>query len=123
MTRIALVDDSKLARTFAKWAIAPTGIDFQEIDPVSLEEVLGALKGAPPDLLLLDVLMPSCPGKDLLEAIRKDDQLAGLPVLLVTAMGDGEVIQPFVALGISGYIHKPVNPESLIKQVKETLGV
>lgn len=123
MTRIAVVDDSKLARTFAKWAIAPTGIDFQEIDPVSLEEVLGALKHAPPDLLLLDVLMPSCPGKDLLEAIRQDSQLSDLPVLLLTAIGDEEVIQPFVALGISGYIHKPVNAKSLMKSVQEALGI
>ena len=79
------------------------------------------LRSAPPDLLLLDVMMPACPGIDLLEGIRQDPVLQDLSVILITAIGDEAELRPFVALGISGYFHKPVEAKALLESVLKVL--
>lgn len=121
MKKVAVVDDSKLARVFAKWSLGPAKIELQEIEPISRESVLKVLREAPPDLVLLDVMMPACPGIALLEDLRQDPVLQDLPVLLITAIGDESVLRPFVALGISGYLHKPVEPKALLEAVLQAL--
>ena len=121
MKKVAVVDDSKLARVFAKWALASAGIEFLEIEPHGPESVLEALKETRPDLLLLDVMMPGCPGLEVFEAIRMDPVLYELPVVLITAIGDESILKPFVAMGISGYIHKPVEAKALQEAVLAVL--
>ena len=121
MKKVAVVDDSKLARVFARWALASAKIEFLEIEPHSPESVLRALKDSCPDLLLLDVMMPGCPGLELFEAIRVDPVLQDLPVVLITAIGDESILLPFVSLGISGYIHKPVQAKALQEAVLAVL--
>lgn len=121
MKRVAVVDDSKLARVFAKHALIPVGIELQEIEPISVTAVVQRLWEAPPDLLILDAMMPGCPGIELLEVIRQDPVLQDLAVVLITAIGDESVLRPFVSLGISGYLHKPVDPKALQASVLDAL--
>ena len=121
MSKVAVVDDSKIARMFAKWALTPSGLEIEEILPNGVIEVLGELRRFEPQLLVLDVMMPTCPGKELLQAIRRDETLKSLPVILLTALWDKADLAPFIALGVSGYLHKPVDPKALKKAVEELL--
>lgn len=121
MSRIAIVDDSRLVRAFAAGALRAQGHETVEIEPTSLFEVLRVLRENPVDLLLADFLMPECPGESLVRACREDAALRDLPILVVSAHRDDISLQRMQQMGISGFLMKPVNASTLVAKVTETL--
>ena len=122
MSRIAIVDDSRLVRAFAAGALRAKGHEALEVAPTSPADVLTQLREASVDLLVVDLLMPECPGPDLIRAIRGDEALRDLPILIVSAHHDEEAMKPVVALGISGFLLKPVDAATLAAKVNEAIG-
>lgn len=75
-----------------------------------------------PDLILLDIHMPRMDGFEVARLIRDDPKCAGIPIVAVTALamvGDQEKI---LTSGITGYISKPIEPETFSAQVQQYLG-
>ena len=73
------------------------------------------------DFVITDWNMPLMPGLDLLKAIRADDRLKGLPVLMVTAEAKREQIVEAVQAGVSGYVVKPFTAEILKQKLDKIL--
>lgn len=121
MPRIAIVDDSRLIRTFAAGVLKAQGHETVEVEPTSLFEVLKVLHESPVDLLVLDYLMPGCPGESLVRACREDSVLQDLPILMLSAHRDDGTLLRLHALGISGFLVKPVDPSALVSKVEEAL--
>ena len=121
MARIAIVDDSRLARMFVAGALRTRGHEVVEVEPDSLFSVLKVLRDDPVDLLVMDLLMPECPGESLVRACREDAALQGLPVLLLSAHRDDEALHRMQHQGISGFLLKPVEPATLVAKVEEAL--
>lgn len=121
MARIAIVDDSRLARVFAAGALRAQGHEIVEIEPDSLFSVLKVLRDDPVDLLVMDLLMPDCPGESLVRACREDAALQHLPVLLLSAHRDDEALLRMQHHGISGFLLKPLDPATLVAKVAEAL--
>ncbi|MDR3682906.1 MAG: response regulator [Geothrix sp.] len=121
MSRIAIVDDSRLVRAFAAGALRAQGHETVEIEPTSLPEVLKVLRETPLDLLLADFLMPECPGESLIRACREDEALRDLPIMVVSAHRDDLSLQRMQQLGISGFLMKPVAAATLVAKVAEAL--
>ena len=121
MTRIAIVDDSRLVRAFASAALRAQGHETVEVEPTSLFEVLKVLRETPVDLLLADFLMPECPGESLVRACREDAALRNLPILVVSAHRDDISLQRMQQLGISGFLLKPVDASTLVAKVAGAL--
>jgi CheY-like chemotaxis protein len=121
MSRIAIVDDSRLVRAFAAGALRAQGHETVEIEPTSLFEVLRVLRETPVDMLLADFLMPECPGESLVRACREDAALRNLPILVVSAHRDDLSLQRMQQMGISGFLMKPVNASTLVTKVAEAL--
>jgi len=120
MPRIAVVDDSRLVRTFTAGALRAQGHETVEIDPISLFAVLKVLREAPVDLLLADLLMPDCPGESLVRACREDAALRDLPILVVSALR--EMSRLFTAtVQVDGFLSKPFSPEELIADIARIL--
>jgi two-component system chemotaxis response regulator CheY len=69
------------------------------------------------DFVISDWNMPNMSGLDLLKAIRSDDKLKDIPVLLVTAEALKENVLEAVKAGANGYIVKPFTPETLKEQI------
>ncbi len=74
---------------------------------------LAALRSAPFDFVVTDWNMPGMTGIDLLRAIRADDKLKTLPVLMVTAEAKREQIIEAAQNGVNGYIIKPFTAQTL----------
>jgi two-component system chemotaxis response regulator CheY len=74
---------------------------------------LDRLLKEPVDLVLLDLSMKVMSGIETLEAIRRSDTYAHLPVVLMTALADELYVRRAVELGIAGFIVKPFTPASL----------
>jgi two-component system chemotaxis response regulator CheY len=69
------------------------------------------------DFVISDWNMPNMSGLELLKAIRSDDKLKDIPVLLVTAEALKENVLEAVKAGANGYIVKPFTPETLKEQI------
>jgi DNA-binding NarL/FixJ family response regulator len=121
MSRIAIVDDSRLARVFAAGALRAKGHEVVEVEPTSLFAVLKVLRDDPVELLVMDFLMPDCPGESLVRACREDPALQGLAILLLSAHRDDAALLRMQHHGISGFLLKPLDPAVLVARVEESL--
>ena len=109
MARVTILDDSRLARTFAAGALRAKGIQVTELDPESLPQVMQALRAEPPDLLLMDLLMPNCPGISVVRQIRQEEALKDLRIVILSAHRDEGQMQQLEKLGVQGFLPKPVD--------------
>lgn len=121
MARIAIIDDSRLARTFAASCLRKSGHEIVDIDPISIFEVLKVLREEPPQLILMDYMMPGCPGNSLVRACREDQNLKDIPILVITAHRDDEVRERLERLGSLGFLHKPFEAQTLQEEVERLL--
>ncbi|MES2975452.1 MAG: adenylate/guanylate cyclase domain-containing protein [Pseudomonadota bacterium] len=80
-----------------------------------------AASGEPPDLILLDIMMPDMDGYDVLRHLRASDATRGIPVIFLTALTSPEEEQFGLDLGAVDYIHKPISPPLVLARVKAHL--
>jgi two-component system, OmpR family, alkaline phosphatase synthesis response regulator PhoP len=84
-------------------------------------EVVADVRREPPDLLLLDVMLPGRDGLEICRVLRADPATAGVPIILVTARGgEGERIAG-LDLGADDYITKPFSPNEVVARVRALL--
>lgn len=85
------------------------------------EPAIGMMNADKPDLVLLDIMMPEISGLDILRQMRRDPNLANVPVILVTAKGMPADIKNGMEAGASTYLTKPVGFLELKEAVERTL--
>ena len=81
------------------------------------EKALEKVEKNPPDLILLDVMMPGVDGFEAVEALQADKRTSGIPIAMLTALGDMGSIQRAIDAGATGYLTKPFSVELLHGQV------
>lgn len=86
-------------------------------------EALDALEGSPPDLLLLDVMMPEFDGYEVCERIRARSDWSGTKIVMLTARGREVERERGLSLGADAYVTKPFSTRDLVEQVKRMLDV
>ena len=86
-------------------------------------EALEALEGSPPDLLLLDVMMPEFDGYEVCERIRARPEWSGTKIVMLTARGREVERERGLSLGADAYVTKPFSTRDLVEQVKRMLDV
>lgn len=95
---------------------------FQFTHAASGLEAIERLSLTPFDLVVLDLNMPDIGGIEVLEFVRGQDNLAALPILVVTTRGDESSKSRALAAGASGFMTKPFAPEALLEHVDRLLG-
>ncbi|MDB5865142.1 MAG: fused response regulator/phosphatase, partial [Betaproteobacteria bacterium] len=75
----------------------------------------------PPDLILLDIMMPGLSGYDVLERLRADVRLRHIPVIMISAVDEIESVIRCIELGAEDYLPKPFNPTLLRTRVGASL--
>jgi two-component system chemotaxis response regulator CheY len=112
--KILVVDDFSTMRRIVRNLLVELGFTstlIQEADDGN--NALAMLRSQPFDLVVTDWNMPNMTGIDLLRAIRTEDALKGLPVLMVTAENNRDQIIAAAQAGVNGYIVKPFNAITL----------
>jgi CheY-like chemotaxis protein len=75
-----------------------------------------------PDLILLDLNMPRMNGREFLVAIKADDNLAGIPVAVLTTSGVERDVEMVYKLGASGFISKPIDMGQFTEAIRQLVG-
>ena len=122
--KVLVVDDFSTMRRIVKNLLRDLGCtNIQEADDGST--ALPMLQGGDFDFVVTDWNMPGMQGIDLLKAIRADEKLAHIPVLLITAEAKKEQIVMAAQAGVNGYIVKPFTAATLkekLDKIFERLG-
>ena len=85
------------------------------------KEALEMIRESPPDLVLLDDMMPRMTGLDVIEAVRGDPMIASIPIILVSAKGQQAEIERGLQIGATRYLVKPFESQALRASVAEVL--
>jgi len=86
------------------------------------DAALAAVRELRPDLVLLDVMMPGRSGFEVCQAVRADESLAGVRILMLSAKGRDTDLAKGGALGADAYMTKPFATRELAERVRELLG-
>ncbi|GAB2883699.1 response regulator transcription factor [Nocardioides pacificus] len=115
MARIVVADDDVDIRELVEFKLSTMGHDIVAVGDGAA--ALEACRNERPDLAILDVMMPGMSGLDAMKAIREDPDLAGLPVILLTARAQESDVENGLGSGADDYITKPFSPRELAARV------
>jgi len=118
--KFLVVDDFSTMRRIVKNLLQELGYsDITEADDGNT--ALPLLKAGSFDILITDWNMPGMPGLDLLKAVRADEKLSKMPVLMLTAEAKREQIVEAAQAGVSGYVIKPFTAITLKEKLDKIL--
>ncbi|MBV6521794.1 MAG: Chemotaxis response regulator protein-glutamate methylesterase [Gemmatimonadaceae bacterium] len=117
--RILIADDDSTVLQTMTWLLKEHGYEVDAIaDGTS---VLPAMVASPPDLVLLDVMLPDADGYQLLEQIKSDDRFRDIPVMMVSSMPPEEAAVRTLGLGAADFIRKPFRVKELLARMQSQL--
>jgi two-component system, sensor histidine kinase and response regulator len=118
---ILVVDDTPENLTVA---VGLLGRDYRVKIATSGAQALEIVAAAPPpDLVLLDIMMPGMDGYEVCRVLKADPALAAVPVIFLTAMSQTEDVVRGFSLGAADYVAKPFRPEELLARVRTHLAI
>ena len=87
------------------------------------EEALDYAFANPPDLILLDIMMPNIDGLETCRRLKANQRLVDIPVIFITSKNEDEYEELGFSVGASDFIHKPINAPILVARVKTHLKI
>jgi DNA-binding response OmpR family regulator len=117
--RVLIVDDEPNIVMSLEFLMKKAG--FEVTVARNGREALDALDGPPPDLLLLDVMMPEFDGYEVCERIRADPAWASTTIFMLTARGRDSERDRGLALGADAYVTKPFSTRELVAQIEAVM--
>jgi CheY-like chemotaxis protein len=97
------------------------GSGYDIVEAKDGDESLELARGARPDLILLDMMMPGRSGLQVLEELRQEPGMAQTPVIMVTARAQARDREAAVRAGATQFVTKPFSPRKLAGVVEELL--
>jgi DNA-binding response OmpR family regulator len=121
-TKILVAEDEQDIAEIFRIVLESKG--YEPIITTDGEEALKQIQHHKPELLILDVMMPKMSGYTLVKELKKDEALAGIPIMMVSAISQGsnkpdEFWQQ--GMGVEDYITKPFDPSELLKRIENLL--
>jgi DNA-binding response OmpR family regulator len=116
---ILVADDEQDIRELVAYRLSRAG--YTIIEARDGQEAFDLAAGQPPDMAVLDVMMPRLNGFDLTERLRHTPATRRLPILLMSASVQEADISRGFAAGADGYLTKPFTPDQLLTRVRDVL--
>lgn len=112
-----IVDDCEFTKKYLTRCLTELG--FQVDSAASSEDAISKLKDvAPPDVILIDWVMPGMPGPELVSWLRAQNGFQKIPILMVTAQKELAHIAEALTKGADEYVMKPFSKESIAEKLK-----
>jgi len=116
---ILLIEDDKDISELISYNLKKE--NFNVITAYDGEEALNLIKDNVIDLIILDLMLPSVSGIDLLKYIKRDEKTKNIPVIIETAKGEENDIVLGLELGADDYVTKPFSPKVLVARIKRLI--
>jgi two-component system phosphate regulon response regulator PhoB len=117
--RILVVEDEHDIAELLRYNLTKNG--YSVMLALNGEDALRLARQTPPDLVLLDLMLPGMDGLDVCRVLKGDPQTAGVPIIMVTAKGEETDIVTGLELGAHDYISKPFSLRVLVARVRVCL--
>ncbi|MCX6764600.1 MAG: response regulator [Candidatus Nealsonbacteria bacterium] len=118
---ILIVEDDKFLRDLMNQKLIREGFDTAEA--VDGEEGIIKIKEVKPDLVLLDLILPGIDGFEVLTKVKEDPTLSGIPIIVLSNLGQKDDIERGLQLGAKDYLIKAhFTPGEVIEKIKNILG-
>jgi excisionase family DNA binding protein len=116
---VLVVDDDDRLREFVRVNLEMDGYTVREA--ANAQEGLAALEDEPPDLILLDVMMPGMDGFEMLRRVQEQHGLGAIPVIMFSGKVNDASAERAAAGGAQAFIGKPFDPQQLIESTKQLI--
>jgi two-component system, cell cycle response regulator len=119
LPQILVIDDSKAFRLIIKKVLAPFACTVNEA--TNGFTGLFAMERSMPDLLMIDVSMPTMDGVEMLTMLKSNPQLAPIPVIMLISSTDHKALPQITALGVNAMLKKPFTEAVAVETVRGVL--
>ncbi|HOV91917.1 MAG TPA: response regulator [Candidatus Kapabacteria bacterium] len=113
---ILVVDDNKITTKLMHRYLSAH--NFEVIEAFDGIECLEKIKETPPNVVVLDVMMPRMDGYETVKQMRDDEVMKNIPVVIVTALNDVQTQIKAIEMGADDFLSKPVEEKLLIAKAK-----
>jgi len=114
--RVLIVDDDETLASYTELVLQGAGMDTKIVfDPM---DVFDALDLFSPELILLDLYMPTCDGREVAGVIRQREEYAGIPIVFLSGESDKDKQLSAMELGGDDFLTKPIRASHLISSVQ-----
>jgi DNA-binding response OmpR family regulator len=117
--RVLIVEDDEDIGRLLAHAVTKAGLTAELLQ--SGTEAVRRVRADPPDVLLLDVMLPGVDGRDVCRALRADAATAAVPIIMITARAEEGDRIAGLELGADDYITKPFSPNEVVARVRALL--
>ena len=115
-TRILIAEDEPNIVEALRFLLRRAGYEVDHVDDG--ERAVARLLAAPPDLLILDVMLPSRNGFEILKIVRAEPAIAALPVVMLTAKGQSHDRRVATEIGADVFLTKPFSNAQVVDEVR-----
>jgi adenylate cyclase len=116
---VLVVDDEEQNRTLLRDSLEVHHYEIDEAEDG--QQALEKIAERPPDVILLDVMMPGMDGFEVCRQVKKNPKTASIPVLMVTALSERQERLTGVAAGANDFLNKPVDLQDLTLRVRNAV--
>lgn len=117
MKKILVIEDNDQNLYLIRFILQKNGIEVLEARTGEAGVVMAGREK--PDLILMDIQLPDMDGLEATRRIRSSQATADIPVVALTSYAMAGDREKSLAAGCTGYIEKPINPETIMKQIIE----
>jgi CheY-like chemotaxis protein len=117
--RVLIVDDERVNRQLLQIMLEPEGYELSVA--TSGEDALASVARQPPDLVVLDIMMPGMNGYVVTSRLKADPATRHIPVLVLSSLDDQNSRTHGAGAGADGFLPKPVDRRELCEQVRAML--
>jgi two-component system, OmpR family, phosphate regulon response regulator PhoB len=119
MGRVLVIDDEPDVLLLCRLNLEQRGHEF--LEAAEGRKAIELARERQPDVIVLDLMLPGISGYDVLEALRRDDETSGIPILVLTAKSLQADRDRSHGLGASAFLTKPFLPDELCEMVESLL--
>jgi two-component system phosphate regulon response regulator PhoB len=118
-TRILVVDDEPDILELVQYNLGKAHYDV--VGVASGEEALVQVRTTPPDLIVLDLMLPGVDGLEVCRVLKRDTRTAAIPIVMLTAREEEADVVAGLELGADDYLTKPFSPRVLLARIRAVL--
>ncbi|MBK8913791.1 MAG: response regulator [Phycisphaerales bacterium] len=119
VSKVLIADDNPQILELIEAYLEPLGVEISTA--ADGQAALAAIEAVPPDLVLLDIMMPRRSGYEVCRQLKEDDRYRDIPVIMVTALNEVGDLERARECGADDFLTKPVNKMELLARVQALL--